>query len=467
MTLEGSDTGSKRLRIAHCVGFYFPEGMGGTEVYVQDLRAALMDRSIDGYVIAATDKSFEQYVWEGVPVVRYPSNWAGIRDYSAARSRAGLSKFQELILQNAPDIFHLHSWTSGAGLTHLAQVAQLGIPCVVTMHVPSALCLRGTMLLHGREACDGRIDDKRCAQCWAASRGLPPALANAVSSLPRRSWSGGWTSRISSKAVTLLSARSRAVVQALELHRMAEFSERIVAPSQWVYSALLANGVAPEKLRISRQAVSRSLTVEAQRLPHEPAKKDLTIGFIGRLEHYKGAHILLEAMAQIPRDVPIRLRIAGTGTELPYLRTLEQAAGSDKRIEFCGGISREQVPDFLRQVDILAVPSNYMETGPLVVLEAYAFGVPVMGANLGGIAERVRDGIDGWLLPFDDSRAWAVAMREAAQDRSRLQRLTANILPSRTMGDVADEMAVLYREIIGGRLSLGHAETVRMPADRP
>jgi glycosyltransferase involved in cell wall biosynthesis len=94
-----------------------------------------------------------------------------------------------------------------------------------------------------------------------------------------------------------------------------------------------------------------------------------------------------------------------------------------------------------------------METGPLVVLEAYAFGLPVMGADLGGIAERIRDGVDGWLLPFDDSRAWAAAMREVALDRTKLRRLAGNVLPSRTMADVASEMAEVYRQVLDGRKS--------------
>ena len=47
----------RKPRIAHCVGFYFPDQVGGTEVYVQDLVPALARRSVDGYVIAATDKA--------------------------------------------------------------------------------------------------------------------------------------------------------------------------------------------------------------------------------------------------------------------------------------------------------------------------------------------------------------------------------------------------------------------------
>jgi glycosyltransferase involved in cell wall biosynthesis len=447
MTAPGEDR--KPVRVAHCVGFYFPDQVGGTEVYVQDLLAELSRRSVDGYVVAATDERYRQYDWDGIPVVRYPSNWASIREYAPAQPQAGLSKFQQLVLAQRPDIFHLHSWTSGAGLVHLTQISQLGIPCVVTMHVPSALCMRGTMLLHGREACDGLIDEKRCAQCWSELRGLPSALAFAVARLPRLSFESGFPPKMWSRAMTLLSARARALGQAHELRQMADFSAKIVAPSQWVYGGLLANGIAPAKLTISRQGVAGALVKEAANGPPRTAPAaELRVGFIGRLEHYKGPHILLEAMARLPRELPVRLLVAGSGTEPHYLRQLTQAAAADKRIEFFGSISREQVPDFMRRIDVLAVPSNYMETGPLVVLEAHAFGVPVMGADLGGISERVRDGVDGWLLQFDDSDAWAAAIKRIALDRDALERLAAKVEPPRTMAHAADDMAGLYQEIL-------------------
>lgn len=439
-------------RVAHCVGFYFPDQVGGTEVYVQDLLSELTRYSVDGYVLAATDDRFRQYEWDGISVARYPANWADIREYAASRPSAGLSKFQELVLEKRPDIFHLHSWTSGAGLEHLAQVARLGIPCVVTMHVPSALCMRGTMLLHGREACDGLIEEKRCAQCWSEQRGLPSSVAFAMSRLPRMSFEGGATPpKMLSRVVTLLSARARAGIQAHELRMMADLSERIVAPSVWVRDGLLANGIAPEKLTVSRQGVTGALVREAARTPPRPASQELKVGFIGRLEHYKGAHILIEAMSHLPRHLPVRLLIAGSGTEPHYLKQLINSWAGDKRIEFLGPITRAEVPDFLRKLDVLAVPSNYMETGPLVVLEAQVFGIPVMGADLGGISERIRDGVDGWLLPFEDSGAWAAAMQEIAIDRRQLERRAAGIGRTRTMTDVAADMAELYRDILAAQ----------------
>jgi glycosyltransferase involved in cell wall biosynthesis len=439
------------IRVAHCVGSYFPDQVGGIEVYVQDLLAELGKSGVGGHVIAATNETFRQYEWEGVQVARYPSNWANVREYSVARPHAGLSKFQELVLGNRPDIFHLHSWTGGAGLEHLAQIARLDMPCVVTMHVPSALCMRGTMLLHGRRACDGLIEERRCAQCWSEGRGVPSAVAFALSHLPGIPPDIGVSSKLMSRAVTLLSARARAVVQAYELHQMAELSEKIVVPSLWAHDGLLVNGIAPEKVLVSRQGVGGALLSAAARSAPRLPSEELRVGFIGRLEPYKGTHILIEAMNRLPSDLPVRLLIAGSGSERRYVRRLIQTWAGDARVEFLGPITREQVPDFLRKIDVLAVPSGYMETGPLVVLEAHAFGIPVMGANLGGISERILDGFDGWLLPFDDSGAWAAAIRHIALDRSELERCAANIGRIRTMADVAADMAKLYSDVLAAR----------------
>jgi glycosyltransferase involved in cell wall biosynthesis len=437
--------------VAHCVGFFFPGPVGGSEVYVQSLIAELRSHSIGGYVVAATDKEFEQYKWQGVRVSRYPSNWANVM---ADPPAGGLSQFQELVLQDPPDIFHLHSWTSGAGLVHLEQAAALGIPCVVTVHVPSALCLRGTMLLHGRKACDGRIDEKRCTQCWGESRGLPGPVAWAISQLPARPNSRAPVTNLASRLSTLLSTRVRVVEHLNQLHRMTDLSKWVIVPSAWVGEGLRSNGLNVEKIVLSRQGVTPELAEEAARSPLRLSGADLCVGFVGRLEDYKGAHVVVAAVARLAPEVPVRLLVAGSATDSRYSERLKRAAKGDRRIAFLGPIARSDLPEFLRKLDILAVPSNYMETGPLVVLEAQTFRVPVMGARLGGIAERIRDGVDGWLLPSEDPDAWAAAIAEAAGDRRQVTRRSTNIGPVRTMASVGLEMAGLYRELLERKTTL-------------
>lgn len=94
--------------------------------------------------------------------------------------------------------------------------------------------------------------------------------------------------------------------------------------------------------------------------------------------------------------------------------------------------------------DVLAVPSRWMENAPLVVLEAFAAGIPIIGSDLGGIAELVTHGVDGLLLPVDDLAAWTATLRRLAADREEMRRLAAGVRPPRTMAQVAADMVPIY-----------------------
>jgi glycosyltransferase involved in cell wall biosynthesis len=421
------------LRVVHCVGFYFPDQVGGSEVYVRDLATALAKRGVESSIIAATDGAGREYAWEGIPVFRYPAH-------------ADTTYFQNLVRGLEPDVFHLHSWTTGAGIEHLRQVAELKIPSVVTLHVPAAICMRGTVLLEGRTACDGRIYEQRCAYCWAEGRGVPAPAARLLARLPK--WTPpAWTARSPlRRAATLVSARAMAGNQAKQLHEIARLSGRIVVPSRWMYAALRSNGLAADKLLLSGQAAGEAFGRD-RRAPPGQGGRGFAIGFVGRLDAYKGVQTLVEAVSLLPAARELRLIIAGSTDEPENRRLIEQSAQRDSRIELLGALPHDRIPAFLETLDVLAVPSHCQETGPIVVLEAHAMGVPVMGADLGGIAERIRDGVDGWLLPFDDPRAWAVAMQQAVTNPVEVTRRAANSQRARSTSDIAAEMAALYGEI--------------------
>ena len=457
MTLPAASAGGRpgrRLRVVHCVGFYFPDSTGGTEVYVRDLVTALSAHAIDNTIIAATDGAYDRYTWNGVEVVRYPIDAPEIQKVRDRSVRKRRTMFQELVESARPDLFHLHSWTSGAGLRHLRQVARMDIPSVVTMHVPSPICMRGTMLLNDEKPCDGLIDDRRCAECWALDRGLPAPAAYLLSRLPRWDVSDSVISRVSQRAATLLSARAAAATKARQLRSMATLSERIVAPSEWVRAALAENAIPPEKIVVSGQSASAEFSDRKQRPLEGAGRREIVIGFLGRLERYKGADMLVRALELLPADLPVQLRIAGIGQDARFAKRMERAAQKDTRIQLMGLVKHEKVPEFLADIDVLAVPSRYMETGPIVVQEARALGIPVMGADLGGISERVHHGVDGWLLPFDDPQPWAEAIRIAATDRAEVARLSGNMRRTRSIDDVADDMATLYRDIMANRPAL-------------
>jgi glycosyltransferase involved in cell wall biosynthesis len=175
----------------------------------------------------------------------------------------------------------------------------------------------------------------------------------------------------------------------------------------------------------------------------------LRLGYFGRLDPTKGVDIVVEAVRGMP-DAPVRLDIFGIrqpGSDA-YAAKLEHTAAGDPRIVFRPTVPSAAVGEAMARCDLVVVPSRGLETGPLVVLEAFSAGTPVLGARLGGIAELVTHQVDGVLVPPDDPAAWASAIAALAAAPQRIAELRARIHPPRSMDDVARDMSRLYRTLL-------------------
>jgi glycosyltransferase involved in cell wall biosynthesis len=95
------------------------------------------------------------------------------------------------------------------------------------------------------------------------------------------------------------------------------------------------------------------------------------------------------------------------------------------------------------------------------VLEAFAAGIPVMGSNLGGIAELVEHGVNGLLVEPESQEAWGQAFQKLCEDRNILMRLRAGIRPPRSMSVVAEDMLVLYRTLLHAKATKARVTVLR------
>jgi glycosyltransferase involved in cell wall biosynthesis len=159
---------------------------------------------------------------------------------------------------------------------------------------------------------------------------------------------------------------------------------------------------------------------------------------------------LVDAFRRLPPDLPAKLDICAVGSDeltRQYRELILRSVAGDQRIRILPALARHEVASFLSSIDALVVPSQWLETGPLVVLEAFAAGTPVIGSELGGIKELITDERNGLLVPHADVSAWTAALARLATDRALLQRLRQGFAPLRTMSDVARDMAGLYRDL--------------------
>lgn len=125
--------------------------------------------------------------------------------------------------------------------------------------------------------------------------------------------------------------------------------------------------------------------------------------YLGRLEDNKGVDSLCAAFVAIAkRHQNVFLDIVGWGIEEEKLK---HKYASHSQITFCGPAFGEQKMSILADATVLVVPSDWPEVFGIVVLEAYAYGMPVIASAVGGLPELVQDGVTGYLVPADDQEA--------------------------------------------------------------
>ena len=428
----------KIIQVPFC---FYPDAVGGTEIYVAELSRLLREMHGMEIVIAAPAERARTYVHEGLLVRRFacspisdPGELYGEGDAMAER------EFGEILDKEKPDIVHLHAFTRGVSLK-LVRAAKTGtIPVVFTYHTPTVSCLRGTMMRWGAEPCDGVMDARTCAACTLNGKGVPrlgaQVLANFRFPLP--------ASRF--RVATALRMRSLVELRHATTRSLFDEVDHIIAVCRWAKDVLIRNGVPEEKITLCRQGVVEKLEIGRWKPGDESTRSasSLRIAFFGRLEPIKGVHVLIQALRSLP-SAQMALDIFGIAQVEAgnrYEQRLRALAAGDNRIQFHAPVPADQVVTTLRNYDLLAVPSQWLETGPLVVLEAFAAGIPVIGPRLGGIAELVTDGVNGILVEPNSVPVWADALEKIS--RELLNNLRAQIQPPRTMSEVAEEMANLY-----------------------
>jgi glycosyltransferase involved in cell wall biosynthesis len=299
-------------------------------------------------------------------------------------------------------------------------------------------------MMWGKQICDGELLVKRCTSCSLEGRGLPRWATAVLSHLPVTG------SRVLEKAKlkgglwTALRTPELVRVHHDAFRNLTREVDGVVALRAWVWSLLVRNGVPASKITISQHALPgiwqrREPVIDATITP-------LRIAFIGRADKVKGADTLVKAV-RAAAGLNIELHLYGltqSTTDERYWTALKSLAAGDARIAFLPPVPHHQVVPLLSGYHVLAVPSRWLETGPLVILESFAAGTPVIGSNLGGIAELVRDQDNGLLVDAEEVPAWTEALCRCAHDRNLLTRLRQGVRPPRAMTAVALEMARLY-----------------------
>jgi glycosyltransferase involved in cell wall biosynthesis len=163
----------------------------------------------------------------------------------------------------------------------------------------------------------------------------------------------------------------------------------------------------------------------ATRPPRAPEAVPAEILFLGRLGERKGVPVLIEALGRLAvSGLDWRAVIAGDGDAVPYRAEVERL-GLSARVTFPGWLGEAETHAHLARAALLVLPSA-AEGLPMAVVEAYAWGVPVISTPVGSTPDILHDGVEGLMVPVGDAEALATALQRLIGDPDLRRQLGAN-----------------------------------------
>lgn len=433
----------------------------GTEIVAYGLATGLAASGIEVHVAYHGQvNSTEPVFFEGLQVHELAPLPVADRHMHFNMRTPEVPGLAALLARLKPDIVQtpgLHA--ASINRRHVELAKAHGCKVIMWHNVPGVTCLQTGLLYEGKEPCDGAVDVQRCTYCRLRVRGLPSLVAQALSrvGLPVVD---GTPHRLDS----LLSARGLTERHADAVARTLGEPDAIRVGALWARDVLKRNGVPEAKLHLIRPGVNLREASDSTAIPNPWSKAGSRAGskagagrpvrmiYWGRVHRSKGIHTVLEALALRP-SLQVEFAIFGdVDLNVPYCRDLKEQARADGRVEFHGRIAPDQVLALLRTADLAIIPSRWHETGPLTVFEAQAAGLPIVGANRGGISE-LCTGPGSRLFTPEDPHSLAAIFDEVIGRPGVLESMRAQVDKPRTMSDVRADVARLYATLLDGKVN--------------
>lgn len=399
---------------------------GGAQLHALEIHRAMRDSArFEPLLVAAeprldvgraTDRSPRRFSSDHADELLW--NVVGFDDFlSTARDKTSYTRgIRPLLRSFRPHVVHVQH-TESLGLDLLTEIRHTipGTPIVYTLHEFLPIChSRGLMLRRGT--------DERCtgASAWRCHSCFPE------------------------HAPDDFFLRRRFIRQRLEL------VDLFLAPSHALRERYVDWGLPAERIRFQDYGRPRP----APRLdPPEPLPSSRSFAFLGQAMRHKGILVLLEAMELLlERGVDVRLEVHGAHLDLDgddYVREVRRRIRRSRgRVTLTGSYEPEEVPRLLRGAGWVVVPSIWWENSPLVIQEAFLCGRPVICSDIGGMAEKVRDGVDGLHFAVGRPGSLARVLERAAGNDALWERLRAGIPEVYSIEEALDDLERTFEELL-------------------
>ncbi len=408
------------MKVLFANKFFFKNG--GSETVLFQEREHLFDLGVDVVDFSMEDSRNLTSAYSDFfvanrtyqPTHRVPGGYPIRNALNFVHSPEAVRKIGALIDQTRPDLVHCHNIYHQLTPSIIGAAKRRGVPVVLTLHDYKPVCPVYLRLRNGNV----------CSDCIE----------------------GGFSKVIMNRCADGSIGKSVLLYVEAAVQRLMgnyEKLDAVIAPSEFMRAS-----VAPRRFSAHKVTVIHN-GVDTQRIRSSQEDKDYALYF-GRLTAEKGIETLLKAHTEIADRV--ELRIAGTGPLEDDLRRRFPSA------HLVGHLSGPALEDAIRRASVVVVPSEWYENCPMSVLEAMAYGKPVVGSDIGGIPELIAHGETGLLFPPGDQEALQsqlLRLMENPDERRRLGVAGRKRTEERfSLKGHNDALMKLYLEVIkasGGR----------------
>ena len=277
-------------------------------------------------------------------------------------SQDAVKSIRRLLKDTDIDLAHFHIYYGKLTASILEVLKRDGIPLIQTLHEYKLTCPVYNHLSNDQicEACEGK-------HFWRA--------------LPKRCNRG-------SLARTALSVTESYVSKMLGAVKK---FDHFISVSHFLRKKMISHGIPKDKISTVHNFV------DVSDITPNFSEGDYVLYF-GRVHRSKGILTLIEAAVPLTH-VPIY--IVGDGETMPEIQRIIEKNGCE-HIHLLGFKQGDELRELILNSICTVLPSEWYENCPMSVLESYAYGKPVIGADIGGIPELIKDGVDGFLVPSGD-----------------------------------------------------------------
>ena len=392
----------KVLKVIH--GFP-PDYMAGSEVYSYNLVKELLNQGIETLVFTRVENEFDENYkvydekYENINIIRVNKPK---RDYIYEDKfyDEDIDKiFKKYLEQIKPNIVHFGHLSHLS--TNLIKIAkEFNIPIVYTIHDFWLFCVKGQMINQNGEICNS------------------PSVENCTKCSP------------------YVVDRNKVEQSFNHMKEIIDLVDVFISPSHTLRNFFIQQGVDSHKIRYLKYGFNKEKIVYNKKIFQQDSK--INFGFMGRVIPTKGIKVLVETFKNLPNE---KLSIYGNiGVQKRFLET--------DNIIFKGGYDNNTINTVLNDIDVLIVPSIWYENAPLVIQEAFLAGIPVITSNIGGMAELVKDGINGFTFETGYSKDLTSLIKKISNNPLLLNNLQ-NIRD--IVVDIKDdtkEIVNIYRELL-------------------